>query len=1177
MPQPLARELDEFTASVLGSITDGLLVLASDWRIEYANDRILERFRLTHQETIGKQLWSLFPDAVGQVAYVNLNRAMSERVPVEYELYYEPWQAWLVDRAYPVANGGLVLYSRDISERKRAEALQSGERQVLEMVATGKSLPEVLNAVCRLVESLDPSLLCSLLLPDVARQRIVTAVGPSLPEAYLRRLTAMNVGLPHFGSCGAVLVSGESVVVRDVRADGRFDVEWRELLEGLGVNACRSEPITGIDGSVLATFTIYRRERGEASGDESQLLLSARQLAGIAIERQQSEQRQRQAEERFRTTFDQAAVGVAHVGVDGRWLRVNRRLCEMLGYESHELTSRTFQEITYAADLDADVANAGQLLAGALTTYSMEKRYLRKDGTLMWGGLTASLARTPAGDPDFFIAVVEDISARKNAEEAVRNSEQRLAAILEQLPVGVGVMDETGTLSLANARMRRFVPRRIPSLDDERRSRWHAWYADGTPMPPEQWPARQALEGKTGLPSIEFLFTEDDGSETWTEAMTSSLLDAEGRPAGALLVIQDIDERKRAEERLRQLADAMPQIVYVTGGDGRVEFVNRQWQVYTGQYDADTPDLTGLVHPDDLPEMVRRWSDARASAAEFTAEFRLRCVVDDTYRWFLTRAVPERDATGGVIRWYGTSTDIDDLKAAEASLRYQSDLMQSITDNATTAIFMMDDRSRCTFMNPAAERMTGYSFAEIDGRILHEFIHHHYPDGRPYPMPECPIDRALPESSEVRNHEDLFFRKSGEAFPVVCNARVIYEQQVAVGTVIEVRDTTAERASATALQRLMSDLTEADRKKDEFLATLAHELRNPLAPIRNGLELMKVAADNADLVERARLMMKRQVAQMAQLIDDLMDLSRISRGSIMLQRTRLDLGEAVQDALDLSRPLIDERGHAMQVELPVHPVYVLGDRTRLAQAMGNLLTNAAKYTPPGGTVRLTVAERDGAVTITVRDNGIGIPTGMLDAVFEMFAQVDRSLGKTGSGLGIGLSIARQLAEMHGGSIQASSEGLDKGSSFVIQLPVFAGAAPDAGAAMLSSLEGTPFAGYRLLVVDDNRDSATSLADLLTMLGGETRTAYDGDEAVRTAEAYRPDVILMDIGMPNLNGYEACKRIRCLPGGDRIVLVAQTGWGHETDRRKSNEAGFDLHLVKPIDIRVLYEHLLRGRT
>ena len=372
-------------------------------------------------------------------------------------------------------------------------------------------------------------------------------------------------------------------------------------------------------------------------------------------------------------------------------------------------------------------------------------------------------------------------------------------------------------------------------------------------------------------------------------------------------------------------------------------------------------------------------------------------------------------------------------------------------------------------------------------------------------------------------------------------------------------------AARRRTDELVSELSEANRRKDEFLAILAHELRNPLAPIRNGLQIMRLASDNKAAAEQARTMMEEQLAQMVRLIDDLLDISRITRGKIELRKERVELAAVIQSAVESSSPLIEASGHDLTVTLPREPIFLDADLTRLAQVFSNLLNNAAKYTDRGGRIRLTALGQGSDVVITVRDTGIGIPAGMLSKVFEMFMQVDRSLERTQGGLGIGLTLVKRLVDMHGGTSEARSDGPGKGSEFVVRLPVMV--LPPAQNPQRSNGccdQAVAASGRRVLVVDDNPELARSFDMLLRLMGHESRVAYDGLAAVEAAEAFRPDVVLMDIGMPKLNGYEAARRIREQPWGKDMALVAVTGWGQEEDRRRSHEAGFDQHLVKPVD-------------
>jgi signal transduction histidine kinase len=354
-------------------------------------------------------------------------------------------------------------------------------------------------------------------------------------------------------------------------------------------------------------------------------------------------------------------------------------------------------------------------------------------------------------------------------------------------------------------------------------------------------------------------------------------------------------------------------------------------------------------------------------------------------------------------------------------------------------------------------------------------------------------------------------------------------------------------------------LSEADRRKDEFLATLAHELRNPLAPLRNALEILRLKGDDPEVSRKAREMMQRQLNQMVRLVDDLLDLSRITTGKLEIRKQSVELQAVVRNAIETARPLIEAQRHALVVHLPHEKIEVDADSTRLAQVFSNLLNNAAKYTTPGGRIELTAAREHDNAVVRVRDNGIGIDAEMLPRIFDMFGQADRSLERTQAGLGVGLTLARRLVELHGGTLGVSSLGLGHGSEFTVTIPTttrVTAVEPDADPAQGSR------ARHRVLLADDNVDFVTSLATLLAAEGHDVRVAHDGAQALELARGFNPDFAFLDIGMPKLNGYEVARQMR--DRAARCVLVAVTGWGQEEDRKRAREAGFDRHLVKPVE-------------
>jgi signal transduction histidine kinase len=377
----------------------------------------------------------------------------------------------------------------------------------------------------------------------------------------------------------------------------------------------------------------------------------------------------------------------------------------------------------------------------------------------------------------------------------------------------------------------------------------------------------------------------------------------------------------------------------------------------------------------------------------------------------------------------------------------------------------------------------------------------------------------------------------------------------------------------SVLRQRADELAEISRHKDEFLATLAHELRNPLAPIRNAVQYLGMKGSQEPDVKSARDVIARQLAVMVRLIDDLLDISRISQNKLAIRKEQVTLAAVVESAVESSRSFIQECGNELTVSVPAQPIHLDADPIRLAQVFLNLLNNAAKYTKRGGHIWLTAKREGSDAVVSVRDNGIGIPANMLAGIFDMFTQVDRSLERSHGGLGIGLSLVRRLVDMHDGTIEAHSKGTEEGSEFIVRLPLDI-QPPLELPPVSEGPKATSLSGCRILVVDDNSDSADTLGMLLRLKGNEIRTAYDGLEALEVAESFHPELVLLDIGLPKLNGYEVARRIRQQQWGRDLIIVALTGWGQDEDRRRSHEAGFNFHIVKPVELAAL-EKLLAG--
>lgn len=490
-------------------------------------------------------------------------------------------------------------------------------------------------------------------------------------------------------------------------------------------------------------------------------------------------------------------------------------------------------------------------------------------------------------------------------------------------------------------------------------------------------------------------------------------------------------------------------------------------------------------------------------------------------------------------------------------------LFNNFLEAAPDAVVIIDQNGTIVRVNGQAEKMFGYAREELMGQELEMLM----------PLRLRGVHRgqragfvAHPCTRPMGLTTDLWgLRKNGSEFPVEISLSPIpYPEGVRIASIV--RDVTERR-------RMEQELRDADRKKDEFLATLGHELRNPLAPIRNAVHYLGIEGLKEPDVKMARDIIARQLAVMVRLIDDLLDASRIGSDKLDIHKQPVDLAEVVEIAVESSRPLIQQRSHELTISQPSQTLILDADAIRLAQVISNLLNNAAKYTSPGGHIWLTTERHGNDALISVRDDGIGIPDEMLGRIFDMFVQVDRSSESSQGGLGIGLTLVRRLVEMHDGSIEARSRLPGAGSEFIVRLPL---PIPSTHEPPLSKSGPIvpALSGCRILVVDDNKDSADTMGMLLRLQGNDIRTVYDGLEAVEVAETFHPELVLLDIGLPKLNGYEVARHIRQQPWGRDMVLVAFTGRGQVEDKHRSHEAGFNFHVVKPVELAAL-EKLLAG--
>jgi PAS domain S-box-containing protein len=871
-------------------------------------------------------------------------------------------------------------------------------------------------------------------------------------------------------------------------------------------------------------------------------------------ERKGAELALRDSETRFRTLAENAPVAIFIKDLDGRYTLANPLASQALGcsggaagFTDHDLLPADVADRLRERDLE--------IISSGISGERVE--IVQRDG---FHGEYLSV-KFPLVDAEGraigVCGVATDITERNRAQEALRESQARFVRFMEHLPGLAWIKDAAGKYVYANdAASNAF---QIPTKDLYGKTDADVFRPDTAEQ--FQQNDQRALTSDAGIQTVETL-EQEDGAIHFSLVNKFPIPGPEGTATLVGGMAFDITDRMQAEqalreseERFRTLASHAPVGIFMSKPDGGTVFVNESWCAMTG---LTTEQACGrgwvrAVHPGDRERVVAGWETAVGNGDASNSEFRfLR--PDGVITWLQGNAVPLRDSDGRVAGYIGTVMDITERKQAEESLRTSEQIYRAIGESNDYGVWICDPGGNNVYASESFLKLVGLSQQECAGFGWTKALH---PDD---------IERTSAAWAECVNKggiwdiEHRFRGADGQWHPILARGVPVKNESG------EITAWAGINLDISRLKRVEEELREADRRKDEFLAVLAHELRNPLAPIRTGLELMRLAGDDRILIEEVRTTMERQTLQMVRLIDDLLDVSRITRGTVDLRKCRVELATVIQSALETARPVMDELKHRLTVSIPNQPIVLDADATRLAQVISNLLNNAAKYMKPGGNIELAAERQGQSAIVSVKDAGVGIPAEMLDRIFDMFAQVDRSLERSHGGLGIGLTLVQRLVQMHGGTVEARSAGPNQGSEFVVRLPVAAGPlqddqVEDSGCEIHTGKR-------RILVADDNENAAKLLAMLLRALGNEVRIAFDGEAAIAVASEFAPDVALLDLGMPKLDGYETARRIRSQTWGKGMVLAAVTGWGQDDDKRQTKEAGFDHHLVKPVDAATL---------
>jgi PAS domain S-box-containing protein len=810
----------------------------------------------------------------------------------------------------------------------------------------------------------------------------------------------------------------------------------------------------------------------------------------------------------------------------------------------------------------------------------------------------------------FFVQLHRSKQELQAAEQQAVQDRIFLSAVLEAVEDGIVACGPDGRLTLFNRATREFHGVPLRSLGAEQwAGEYDLYRPDGkTPLPKEEAPLVRALSGEQ-LHNVELVIAPRGGKPRSVLVSGQPLYDDASNRLGAVVSMHDITSRHEAqlaraaaateqvrreeaetvaaliresqqrlrasEQRVRLATDAAGLGVWVWDAtNGELTWENdRFYQLFGVSPSDENVDsarfVAEMVHPDDRAAFERATMLTATTGARLQFEGRFLRRDNGQIRWMEFTGILQPGSDGSPRRIMGTAADITERKRAEEELRASEEryrtLFESIDEGFCVIELLFDESGqaidyRFLEMNPAFAKQTGLTAAA--GKRVRELVSDHdsgWFDIYARVVATGEAVRLEKFSSALGRWFDVYATRLGG--PGSDKAAILFN------------DISERKRTEENLRQLATELAEIDRRKTEFLETLAHELRNPLAPLTNGLQLLRRATNNPQAQERAREMMERQLRHLVRLVDDLLDIARISSGKVELKKERVALKNVLSSAVETSMPLITAGGHTLEVHVPEGSLQLVADATRLAQVVSNLLNNAAKYTPQGGHIELSVRREASRVAIAVSDTGVGIAPESLPEVFEMFTQVGRNRDRSQGGLGIGLALVRRLVELHGGTVTVESPGIGGGSTFTVRLPL-------AESPHERDRPGLPVGASesahtrRVLVVDDNADAADSLAALLELSGHATRVANDGDEAVRIAHEFHPEIVFLDIGMPGKDGYEVAKELRASAQTRDAVLVALTGWGAKDDRARSRMAGFDHHLTKPAGLEAVDELLAR---
>jgi PAS domain S-box-containing protein len=1127
------NQFGDSARQVITNIADGYYALDSEWRFVDLDHLAEEHFGRCASELLGRNIWSETGTTPDSPVYAKFHEAAAGKQRMRFELESLARASQRSEFSlHPRPGGGLDVFFRDVTERRRSEdSLRESEERFRELTeASFEGLVIHADGVLLDVNSRITEML-GYRPVDLIGQRFWTFIAPEYHEE-VREQLARRATLPY--------------EVDLIHLDGRR-----------------------VPVEVLARPITWRRQQVRAAA-----------LRDVS-ERRRAEEALRESEERLSLALAATNDAVWDINLRAGTVHWNETYARRFGRPPESASSwQWWIDRIHAEDRERAAKGLRDAVDGAAPSWSCEYRFLRADGT--WADIfdRAFIARDETGKAWRVVGAMMDVTDQKQAEEALRKVTRRFQTILDHAPVAIYAKNRNGQFTFGNRRLEQLTGRRLEELigktdyDFAPRENADRWRENDL----------KVLDGE-GMSEFEEAGTDAAGRDYVNLSIKFPVRDDWGMAAEVCGISTDITDRKRAEAELAQsrkryqaLIETTSDFVWETDACGRYTYCSPQmrelWGINPEEMLGKTP--FDMMPPEQKASAEQGYAELAKCPKPFSAF--VSTAFDAAGRLVDIEAsgVPFFGSGGEFLGFRGISRDITARKRTEEALREserrerdRAAELQTILDTAPIGLAIATDPDGQHIQgNRANEEMFGLSRgAELSKVGPHAAQFRPIQGGRELPVTELPMQRAI--RGEVVG-EQVFdvVREDGEVLTVFAKAAPLFDEagrpRGAVGAFLDI----------SALKRAEDALREADRRKDEFIAVLSHELRNPLAPIRYALPLVHAQPLN-DTAGRAVAVIKRQTDRLARLLDDLLDVGRIASGKLELRREQVTLRSVVTEAMEAATPALSAAHHILNLNITPERVWLNADPARVGQVLTNLLDNSAKFTPSGGEITLEATREGDQAVIRVRDQGQGVPPDALPHIFEMFRQA-ASPGHSGGGMGIGLAIAKRLVEMHEGTIEAFSAGLGKGAEFVVRLPV-AHQGTTAERAPLSST-GTSGRRLKVLVVDDNLDLVEMLALVVEDAGHEVRKAFDGPEAISTARACRPDVVLLDLGLPSMSGIDVARELRCDSATSDARLIALTGWGQAEDREKTRAAGFHYHLTKPTEpeeLRQLLQAIAAG--